>query len=200
MSRKSFVTALLAGAALLNCASASAHGNFGAETSIWSASAHLLTSPLSLAALIGLALVIFSTRESVLVLAAALAATASVLASAFSAHIPDVVAPAAVVILGLSAVFAWRPSTAFSLLLAVLAGLAAGFAADMEQPRWQELTGMAATVMIFTFWLLAVSNNLNLNHNARLKTLLPIARRIVGSWVAAVAFLLGALALLAVRV
>jgi hydrogenase/urease accessory protein HupE len=197
---KPFVTALLAGAALSKCANALAHGNFGADTSIWTASAHLLTSPLSLAALIGLALVFFNTRESISVLAAVLAAMASVLASAASEHIPDVMAPAAVVILGLSAVFAWRPSTAFLLLLAVLAGLAAGVAADMQQPRWQALIGMAVTVMVCTFWLLAISNNLYRNRNTRLQTLLPIARRILGSWVTAIALLLGALALLAGRV
>ncbi|MBG6071266.1 MULTISPECIES: hypothetical protein [unclassified Polaromonas] len=195
MLRKPFVSVLLAGAALAGSASAWAHGNFGADTSIWTASAHLFTSPLSLAALIGLALVLFGIREPLSVLAAALAAASAVVATAFSAHIPAVVAPAAVVVIGLSAVAGWRPSAAFSLLLALLAGLAAGSAADLEQPRWQELTGMAVTVMVCAFWLLAVSDNLN--RSGRFQTLIPLARRVLGSWVAAIALLLGALALVA---
>lgn len=194
MLHKAFVSALLAGAALSGSASAWAHGNFGADTSIWTASAHLFTSPLSLAALIGLALVLFGIREPLSVLAAALAAAAAVAACALAMHIPAVVAPAAVVVIGLSAVAGWRPSAVFSLLLALLAGLAAGSAADMEQPRWQELTGMAVTVMVSAFWLLALSDNLN--RSGRFQTLIPLGRRILGSWVAAIALLLGALALL----
>lgn len=193
MRPKPFVNALLAGAALSGSASAWAHGNFGADTSIWTATAHLFTSPLSLAALIGLALVLFGIREPLSVLAAALAATAAVLATLLSTHIPAVVAPAAVVVIGLSAVAGWRPSAAFSLLLAALAGVAAGSAADLEQPRWQELTGMAVTVMITAFWLLALADNLN--RSGRFQTLIPLARRVLGSWVAAIALLLGALAL-----
>ncbi|MEO8013447.1 hypothetical protein [Polaromonas sp.] len=192
MLPKPFISALLGGAALSGSASAWAHGNFGADTSIWTASAHLFTSPLSLAALIGLALVLFGIREPLSVLAAALAAAAAVVACALSTQIPAVVAPAAVVVIGLSAVAGWRPSAAFSLLLALLAGLAAGSAADLEQPRWQELTGMAVTVMVCAFWLLAVTDNLN--RSGRLQALIPLARRVLGSWVAAIALLLGALA------
>lgn len=195
MRPKAFVNALLAAAALSGSASAWAHGNFGADTSIWTATAHLFTSPLSLAALIGLALVLFGIREPLSVLAAALAATAAVLATLLSTHIPAVVAPAAVVVIGLGAVAGWRPSATFSLLLALLAGVAAGSAADLEQPRWQELTGMAVTVMISAFWLLALSDNLN--RSGRFQTLIPLARRVLGSWVAAIALLLGALALVA---
>ena len=80
---------------------------------------------------------------------------------------------------------------ALALVLAVLAGLAAGLAADLEQPRWQDLVGMAVTVMIAAFWLLAVSDNLNTS--GRFSALLPVARRVLGSWVAAMALLLGAL-------
>lgn len=195
MLPKPFMTALLAVMSLSSSASAWAHGNFGADTSIWTASAHLFTSPLSLAALIGLALVLFGIREPLSVLAAGLAAAAAVLAVFFSGQIPAIVAPAAVVVIGLVAVAGWRPPVAFSMLLALLAGLAAGSAADLEQPRWQEMTGMGMTVMVCTFWLLALSQNLSLNPGVRLQALLPIARRILGSWVAAMALLLGALVL-----
>lgn len=191
MLHKPSVATLLAVAVLSVCGSAWAHGNLGADTSIWTAPSHLFSSPLSLAALIGLALVLFGIREPLSVVAAALAALAAVLATVLSPHIPAVMAPAAVVVIGLSAVAGLSPSTAFSWLLA---GLAAGYAADLEQPRWQELIGMAATVMITAFWLLAVSDNLN--RRGRFQAVLPVARRVLGSWVAAIALLLGALVLL----
>ena len=193
MLHKPAVATALAGAALSGCNSAWAHGTLGADTSIWTASSHLLTSPLSLAALIGLALVLFGIREPLSVGAAGLAALAAVVATLFSPHLPAVMAPAAVVIIGLGAVAGWKPSAALSLVLAVLSGLAAGAAADLEQPRWQDLIGMAVTVMIAAFWLLAVSDNLNTS--GRLRAVLPVARRVLGSWVAAIALLLGALAL-----
>ena len=194
MLHKPAVVTALTGATLSGCGSAWAHGTLG-DTSIWTASYHLFTSPLSLAALIGLALVLFGIREPLSVVAAGLAAVAAMLATLFSPHIPAVMAPAAVVIIGLGAVVGWKPSAAFSLMLALLAGLAAGSAADLEQPRWQELIGMAVTVMIAAFWLLAVSDNLNTS--GRLRAILPVARRVLGSWVAAIALLLGALALFA---
>ena len=51
---------------------------------------------------------------------------------------------------------------------------------------------MAATVLISTFWLLSTAENLN--QSSRLRSVLPIARRVLGSWVAAIALLRGALA------
>ena len=192
MLHKPAVVTALTGAALSGCGSAWAHGTLG-DTSIWTASYHLFTSPLSLAALIGLALVLFGIREPLSVVAAELAAFTAVMSTLFSPHIPAVMAPAAVVIIGLGAVAGWKPSAAFSLMLALLAGLAAGYAADLEQPRWQDLIGMAVTVMIAAFWLLAISDNLNTS--GRFRTILPVASRVLGSWVAAIALLLGALAL-----
>ena len=194
MSHKPSTTLALAGAVFLGCSSAWAHGLSGSSTSIWTAAHHLFTSPLSLAALIGLALVLFGIREPTSFIAAALAAAAAVAATLWLPHIPPVAAPAAVVVIGLSAVAGLNPSTGFSLILAVLAGLAAGSAADLEQPRWQDLAGMAVTVLIATFWMLAVSDNLN--RSGQLQAVLPIARRVLGSWVAAIAMLLGALAVL----
>ena len=195
MSLKHWTATLaLAGTALFSSSSAWAHGVFGLETSVWTASYHLLTSPLSLAALIGLALVLFGIREPASFIAAALASAAAVLATLWLVHIPPVAAPAAVVVIGLSAVAAWKPSTGSAFVLAALGGLAAGSAAELEQPRWQDLAGMAVTVLIATFWLLATAENLN--QSGRLRSVLPIARRVLGSWVAAIALLLGALAVL----
>ena len=118
MLHKPAVATALTGAALSGCGSAWAHGTLG-DTSIWTASYHFFTSPLSLAALIGLALVLFGIREPLSVVAAALAALAATLATLFSPQIPAAMAPAAVVIIGLGAVAGWKPSAAFSLVLAL---------------------------------------------------------------------------------
>lgn len=180
----------------MGCGSAWAHGVFGSDTSIWTASYHLLTSPLSLAALIGLAMALFGIREPASFIASALAAALSVAATMLLPHIPPVVAPAAVVVIGLCAVAGWKPPTAVAFPLAALAGLAAGAAAELEQPRWQDLAGMGATVLIATFWLLATAENLSQGSGPRLRAVLPIARRVLGSWVTAIALLLGALSVL----
>ena len=125
-------------------------------------------------------------------------AAAAVAATAFWPNVPAVTAPAAVALVGMVAVMAWTPRTPVSYLLAALAGWAAGAAADVDQPRWQDLIGMGATVLIATFWLLAASDNLN--RSGRLPTFWPIARRVLGSWVTAMALLLTALALIGKKV
>lgn len=183
-----------AAAAILAGSPAWAHGPFGSDTSIWLASYHLATSPLSIAALVGLALVLFGMREPDSIIAATLAAAASVVASMLLPHLPQVAAPITVAVIGLAAVFAWSPARAAAFVLAVLAGLAAGLAADLEKPRWIDLAGMGATVLLASFWLLAASDNLN--RSARLQSVLPIGRRVLGSWVTAMALLLAALGLL----
>ena len=53
---------------------------------------------------------------------------------------------------------------------------------------------MAVTVLIATFWLLASPNNLH--QSGRLLAVLPIAKWKLGSWVAAISLLFGALAVL----
>lgn len=177
---------------------ARAHGPFGVDTSIWTSSYHLATSPLSIAALIGLTLVVFGLREPASIVAAVLAALGSVLATVLPPHMPagpvGLAVIAAVGLLGLGALTAWKPPAALAFPLALMAGLAAGAAAEVDNPRWQDLVGMAATVLIVSFWLLAASDHLN--RNGWLQTVLSIGRRVLGSWIAAIALLLGALALM----
>ena len=194
MRPKPAATIALAAGAFLGCKSAWAHGVFGGDVSIWTATQHLFTSPLSLAALIGLALAIFGIREPASFIASVLAAAAAVLATVFLPHIPPVAAPVAVGLIGLSAVAGWNPSAGAAFILAALAGLAAGAAADLQPARWQDLVGMGVTVLVATFWLLASADNLK--QSGRLQAVLPITRRVLGSWVAAMALLLSALAVM----
>lgn len=82
---------------------------------------------MSLAALTGLVLVLvlFGSRMPAWFIAAALASAAAVFATMWLAHILPVV------VIGLSAVAAWKPSTGFDFVLAAHAGRAAGSAADL---------------------------------------------------------------------
>lgn len=194
--------ALLLAAVLMSLSGrAAAHGPFGMDSSIWTATYHLATSPLSLAALIGLALVLFGVREPTSIIAAVLAAVAAVSITALLPQLPAAAVRMAVIVsvgvMGVCAVAAWRPPTALTFGFALVAGFAAGAAADVDEPRWQDLVGMGVTVLIASFWLLAASDSLNrMSRMSRLQTVLPIARRVLGSWITAMALLLGALALL----
>lgn len=178
---------------LFGCSSAWAHSAFGTTgASVWIAPYHLFTAPLALASLVALALVLFGTRAPDTYIAALLATAGTVVATMLLPRMPPQLAPAVVVVMGIGAIAAWKPPTWLSYLLAVFAGLAAGTAAELEQPSWQDLLGMGVTVLVVTIWLQGTLDDLS--QNRHLQTVLPIARRVVGSWITAMALLLSALA------
>ena len=199
MWRKAAVAGALVGLAAL-CGPAWAHGPFGvlgSGPSVWDGTLHLVTSPLSLASMFGLVLAVLGLKEPWTVVVALLAGAAAAGAAAMPAQLPASVAPAAIVVLGLCAVAGWKPSVQVSGLLAVVAGLAAGAAADFEGPRIQDLIGIGLTVMIVVVALLSALDDMG---RARLSgPIMPMARRVVGSWIAAMGLLLGALAVLGLK-
>jgi hypothetical protein len=75
----------------------------------------------------------------------------------------------------------------------LLAGLAAGAASDLDNPSWQGVIGIAGVMLFVTISAPAALDDMA--RLAWLKNILPIARRILGSWVAAIGLLLGALAI-----
>ncbi len=178
-----------------------AHGAFGTTKPVLGGVLHLLTSPLSMAALLGLivALAGISERLSLMAgLCAAAASAAAATAPMFSAHLAASTAPAAVAVIGLTSVLALKPSATGAVLLSLLAGLAAGQAADLDNPEWQGVAGIAGVVLFITLAALGASEDIARvlqSKQAWLKTALPIARRVVGSWVTAMGLLLTALAL-----
>ena len=95
--------------------------------------------------------------------------------------------------LGLTATAGLKPSRLGVVLLSLLAGLAAGAASDLDTPSWQGVIGIAGVMLFVTISALAALADLA--HLAWLKTVLPIGRRILGSWIAAIGLLLGALAI-----
>ena len=193
MRRRQAATALLVATALLCCSPAWAHDAFGNGKSVWTGALHLLTSPLAVAATAGLVLALLGIQERMSLVAAVCAAATSALAAAVPTQIPAFAVPAAVVVLGLIAAAGLQPSRPGTVLLSSLAGLAAGTASDLDTPSWQGVIGVAGVMLFVTVSALAALDDLA--RLAWLKNVLPIARRILGSWVAAIGLLLGALAI-----
>lgn len=193
MSLKAVPIALLLAIGLFYSHPALAHDAFGNGKSVWTGALHLLTSPLAVAALVGLVLALFGVQERMSVVAAGCAAAASALAGAVPTQIPVFAVPAAVVVLGLSAAAGLKPSKTATVLLSLLAGMAAGAASDLDNPSWQGVIGIAGVMLIVTISALAAFEDLS--RLTWLQNILPIGRRILGSWVAAIGLLLGALAI-----
>ena len=178
-----------------------AHGAFGTTRPLLAGVLHLLTSPLSIAAVLGLIVALAGVPERTALIAGACAAAASAAAAAapaFDAFLPAYIAPAAVVVVGLTSVLAVKPSTAGAVLLSLLAGVAAGQAADFDPPNWEGVAGIAGVVLFVVLSALGGSEDLAKLLKTKLtwlNTALPIARRVLGSWLAAIGLLLTALAL-----
>ncbi len=102
--------------------------------------------------------------------------------------------PAALVTaVGLLAVSGVSPAPWLVWLATACAGFAAGVAADLDTLTWQPVAGACGTLGLMLVVLLAGCEDLY--GVARLQKVLPIARRVLGSWVAALGLLLGALAM-----
>lgn len=182
-------------AACAAAAPALAHDGFGDSRSVGSGALHLLTSPLSIAGLVGLAAALFRVEKpwpACAVFAAALAIGAT-----FHAGLPSYAAPALVALAGLVAAAGVRPGPPVAVLLALCAGLGAGIATDLDQVTVGAVLGACATAAFAIVGL--VAGLADLAGVARLQAVLPIAVRIAGSWVAALSLLLGALAAFTAR-
>ena len=185
--------AMLASAAVLCSSTAWAHGGLTGSKSLWGGISHFLTSPLSLAALVGLLVALFAIPQRLSLLATALAGVAAGIASAFSGDVPAYLAPAAVTVVGLCALAGWKPAQAGALALALMAGVAGGLAADLDAPSLPGGIGVGGVELFIVGCLLAACHDFAAI--ARLRTVLPIARRVVGSWVAAMGLLMTTLAI-----
>lgn len=192
MSRRSGASLWFLIIGLACCGPVWAHGDLGDAKSIWGGSQHFLTSPLSLAALLGLAAAFFGMPERVSFPAIILAGVCAGGAAALAGWLPTATAPAAIVAVGLVAVAGLTPPQAAALTLAVLGGTAAGLAADLDARSWQGSIGVAAALMLPLFAALAAFEDLI--KLPQLAAILPITRRVLGSWVAAVGLLMTALA------
>ncbi len=184
---------IIAAIAILCSTAAWAHGELGGGQGILSGLAHFLSSPISLACLVGLVAVVYVVEEervSAIVIAAAVSAG---LSSFLAGSGPAYVAPIVTALVGLTAVAALKPSNTAAILMGIACGFASGLAADLDPPS----LARAAGVSIAQAGLLssALYTLPDLDRVRKLQSVLPIARRVVGSWVAAIGLLMAALAM-----
>jgi hypothetical protein len=194
---------------------------------LWGGALHVLTSPLALAALLGLVAALFGIEEqlcfSVAAMTAVTAASAAVLTAVFASYLAGLagagsaqtggasvspaggrflvmawanfspaLAPLGVVLVGLAALVGWRHTQRAALGLAILAGITAGIAAQLDNGRWQSVLGLTGCVALITIVGLIAFHELK--RFSSLQSILPIARRVLGSWVMALGLLLAVLA------
>lgn len=185
--RRGTALALLLGA----CGPALAHGGFANVQPFWSGALHLLLSPLSVAAVIGLVAALPRTAAALPVPAIALGAGAAFVAAGLGLPVVATAAPIGVIVLGLVAAAA-RPLPRWAdAVLAVLAGLTAGGAAELDAPGWTAGAGVALTMAYGV--VCGVAGLAALQRRPALATPVTLARRIAGAWVAALGLLLAAL-------
>lgn len=210
MQLRATVRCLLVCVGLLLACPAWAHG--GDAGPLWGGALHVLASPLALAALLGLVAALWGIDDplcfSVAAMTGVSAAVVAVLAAFAATYLAEragvnfvavlwanfsaALAPLGVVLIGLTALIGWRHTRHAALSLALLAGSTVGLAAQLDNSRWQSLPGLAGcTALIAVTGLMAFHK---FEKWARLRTVWPIVRRVLGSWVTALGLLLAALA------
>jgi hypothetical protein len=184
---------IFAAGVMLGSTTAWAHGELGGGGGILSGLAHFTSSPISLACLVGLVAVVYAVKEErvpAIVIAAAISAG---LASFLAGSGPAYVAPIVTALVGLVAVAALKPSNTAAILIAIACGFASGLAADLDPPSIARATGVSiAQAGLLSSALYTLPE---LDRVRKLHTVLPIARRVIGSWVAAIGLLMAALAI-----
>jgi hypothetical protein len=191
------VLAVVSVVVVFGTGAAHAHGAFGSTKSLWSGPWHLITSPLSVAALIALACALPGTSDRSTTLYAVAAGLLAMAATSLAEHMlpPAYSAPAMVVLVGLVAVSGKRQGAWVGLILACLTGMAAGLAAELDTPvSSQAVSGLGIATAFFVYISLLTLDELT--EQPRLKAVMPLARRIVGSWAVAISLLLVALSVL----
>lgn len=182
------------GFGLVYSCSAWAHGGLGDTLPFWGSVFHLLASPLSLAALAGGALTLADVGERTRFQAAVWGSVATALAVSAAPALPAILAPAGVSLLGMLALGGWNPAPRTAAWgVGAAAGFLAGVGADLDAPSLTATFGAAiAALFLFNSALLGLQGAAKL---PQINPILPIARRVLGSWVAAIGFLLAALCL-----
>jgi hypothetical protein len=193
-----FKSAVFACVATLLASPAWAHGSD--EGLVWGGALHIVTSPLALAALIGLVAVLFGTQEQLCFDLAVTTAASAALAGAVAGYWvgPSAVkwaqyaVPCGLVLLGFTALMGLQPGRNASLTLAVLGGCTAGLAAQLHSASWQSVLGLTATTALTT--IVPLMTHHQLMRFKSMRAIVPIAKRVVGSWVLALGALLAVMA------
>lgn len=176
---------------LLFCSPVWAHSGLVGMRALWDGALHVLATPLSLAALVGACTVLTGANERHVLYLSLCAAVTAALAFLTSSYLPACTAPAIIAILGLVGVGAWRLSAGQYFLVAIFAGLAGGLAADVDAPSSLTIAGVFLAEISVLYGLLITYQDLA--SVQKLATVLPIAKRVLGSWIAAIGLLMTAL-------
>jgi hypothetical protein len=175
----------------LPAAPASAHANFGELAPFWAGALHVLVTPLAMAALLGLACAVVAMAEASQFRLALLTGLLVTVVSAAIAWWPmpegsgALLAAGGALLPALAAALAVPTARGVAVLLAVGAALAVSLAAAPERGVWAAAPGAGLCSVIVLLWLQEGVR--------RLAQRLPLAPRVLGAWVAAIAVLLGAL-------
>ncbi len=143
--------------------------------------------------MVGLVAALFGIAERRALAASFVAALTAGAATGLNGFFPAFAAPAALVIVGLFAVSGRTPNHAGAMCLAAVSGMSAGLAADLDAASWAGALGVGVT-MVFIVGC-AFTAFPDLSGIAAVQRVLPIAKRVLGSWVTAIGLLMTALAL-----
>jgi hypothetical protein len=192
----------LFGAVLLMPSIAHAHAMFGSAAPFWSGVLHFFVTPLALAAAIGLMAVLAGSTERVIFWAVSSAALATFFAADFlvAAGLPislQIAVPVAVAAVGLFAVTGANPTLWPACVIAVIGGVAAGIASGADARDWGGSLGAALVMLVLISW--GATALVRLQTSRKLAAIIPIARRVLGAWIAAIALLAAALSLLSIN-
>jgi len=169
------------------CATTPAYAHdFGSLAPFWVGVLHVAVSPLSIGTILGLAGSLCVARASHGIEGLAIATVAAFLAAWLATPIAAW-ASAGAIFVGLSAASGLKPNALMAVSIGLFGGAAAGCAASVDAPTIVTALGVGFGV----FWMACFAYE----GFHRLEALLPLARRVIGAWVAAIGLLLAALAL-----
>jgi hypothetical protein len=165
---------------------AAAHGAFGSAAPFWSGALHVGVSPLAIAAIVGFGAAVARALNDPVLNAVAIASVVAGLGAWWLPSAFGQFASLAVVIVGLVAALGREPNHWMSLGLGACAGLAVGGSVELDTRGWAQGLGVAAATLLALIWAVEIVSFV--------RARLPLAGRVVGAWVAAIALLLVALA------
>ena len=176
-------------AALMGATPVEAHALFGSGTQLLDGVLNLLRAPLAIVGCVGFAAAIaYSSNDRVLrMVGIAMLATCG--CCFFQPLWRTMAAPVGCVASGLLAASGIQPPKLLGYVLALIAGTSVGMAVELGPQSLLTALGTGAALVAVTLWAIQCLEWLPVG---------PLARRIVGAWMAAIALLLGALALRAV--
>lgn len=189
--RRRHILSLLSLFALTLSTPVHAHAMFGSAAPFWSGALHFLVTPLALAAVAGLALLLVGVAEDVIFYAVILAAATTFAAAELSPWLLQAIAPLGVAAIGLLAAAGRPPARWLACASALVSGVSAGIAIGWDEQGWGASLGAAVALLIVASWLATAL--VRMQAVEKLADIIPFARRLMGGCLAAIALLFGAL-------